>query len=208
MNFRITLFLSTLSLLLSCATTTPGISVKTENKDFSVSMLIDSAYSNNQIKMIRYSIKNKSKNWAIFEKIDMNASNNVEVLVGDKMNSWFEACGLKERVSEYNINVALGTVMLAGAAVAASGGAKGNSGQVGTGIALMGGSITASGIKSFIASKKEAEMQKAFPANHIFQPFMVPPGMVVQRWILIENPQAEKFSIVLKQKDKIDLVIE
>ncbi|HXH74991.1 MAG TPA: hypothetical protein VNJ08_08500 [Bacteriovoracaceae bacterium] len=69
------------------------------------------------------------------------------------------------------------------------------------------GSITALAVKGFQDSKKKAEFQQAFPDKHIFQKIVIPPGKVIQRWILVQNPEEEPFSLKLQNQGVPEVIL-
>lgn len=125
-----------------------------------------------------------------------SASKEVEVLVGERIITWIEACALEKTVSDYNLSLVLGAVAVGGAAVA---GASSHSQTSSTGAIVALGSISALAVKDYQKSKNKVEFQKAFPEKHIFQSTIVPPGKVVQRWILIENRSNENFTLTFNE---------
>ncbi len=126
--------------------------------------------------MYQLSIKNNTSEWLELEGAKLGASKNVDVLVGDRITSWVEACLLEKKVSDYNTALVLGAVAVGGAVVAL-------------------GSISAMAVKDYQRSKNRADFQKAFPEKHLFQSSIIPPGKVIQRWILVENRPKENFQL-------------
>jgi hypothetical protein len=188
-------------LLCSCATTMPGKDLTLNTTSLRATIDENSNFSNQKIKMYQISIKNLTDTWVEIDSANLiDSSNSINVLMGSKLNSWIEACNLEKRVSNYNTALFLGAVAAAGAVVGST--ANNNStSTVASSIAL--GAIGAAGVKGMIDSKNKVEFQMAFPDGHLFRPFMLPPLKVIQRWLLIENPNEEnlQFSMVSKNKD-------
>ena len=199
------LALSALFLLVSCATTMPGKETKTGSEKVSASVDTNSTFTNEQIQFYQYSIKNLTNKWIEFDGATIKGSDQVSVLVGDRISSWIEACTLEKNVADYNTAMFLGAVAVGGAVVA---GASNHPQTSGAGAIIALGSISVLGVKDFQNSKNKVEFQRAFPKNHIFQPFSLPPGKVIQRWILVENPNAEGFVLNIKAKTGEELNFE
>lgn len=195
------LFLSLV--LVSCASTMPGQDVGTGSNDIAITIKRDSTFSNEIIQMYQLSIKNKTNGWLELEGAKLNGAKEVEVLVGEHIESWVEACALEKKVSDYNLSLVLGAVAVGGAAVA---GASNHQGTSNTGAIVALGSISALAVRDYQNSKNRVDFQKAFPEKHIFRTSMLPPGKVVQRWILVENRKLEDFT--LSFSDGISVTIE
>lgn len=191
--------------LTSCATTMPGFDTNTGSKHVTATVEKNPTFTNSQIQFYQYSIKNQTNNWIEFEGATMSGSPEVSVLVGDRISSWIEACTLEKNVADYNTAMFLGAVAIGGAAVAGGSNHQQTS-SAGAIIAL--GSITTLGVRDFQNSKNKVEFQRAFPSKHIFQPFSLPPGKVIQRWILVENPKGEAFELKIKAKTGEDVIFK
>ena len=190
--------------LTSCATTMPGHDVDTGSKKVSATMSDNDSFSDHRIQMHQFSIKNNTDEWIEFEGATIEGPEEVKVLVGDRITSWVEACTLEQQVSDYNTALVLGSLAIAGVAV--SGGTQ-HQGTATTGAVVALGSITALGAKGFQESKRWTEFQQAFPEKHIFRPFVLPPGKVIQRWIMIENPSSKPFTLTAKSKSGFQLKV-
>lgn len=196
----------TLLFLASCATTMPGQKLSTGNTKITATIAQNSNFSNERIQMYQFSLKNNSDVWVELEGATLLAGKNVSVLVGDRISSWTEACTLEKNVSDYNTALVLGSLAIGGAVVA---GSSNHSQTANTGAVIALGSISAMAVRDYQNSKNKIEFQRAFPDKHIFQPVVIPPQKVIQRWILIENPSGESFKLNLKNKagDKIELSV-
>jgi len=190
--------MKSLSLLLlslifaSCATTMPGQQIDTNNKKVTATFSENKIFTNERIQFYQFSIKNNTDEWIEFNGFTINGAKEVEVLIGNRIDSWIEACTLEDSVSRHNTSLLLGAIAAGGAIVAGSTN-HANTGTVGAAVAL--GSISALAVRDYQNSKHKIEFQKAFPRTHIFRNFSLPPKKVIQRWILIENPQALGFTL-------------
>lgn len=189
---RILSILALCLFFVSCATTMPGQDVPTGSDDISVTIKKDPDFSNENIQMYQLSINNRTTDWLELDGAKLSAGKDVSVLVGGYIDSWIEACILQKKVSDYNTQLVLGAIAVGGAVVASSSSHQQTS-QVGAIFAL--GSISALAVKDYQRSKNKADFQKAFPEKHIFQNTLIPPGKVVQRWILVENRMKENFTL-------------
>ena len=175
----------------------PGKDIKTGTKKVSASIAQNDKLTNERIQMHQVSIKNNTNEWIEFDGATFEDNSKVTVLVGDKISSWVEACTLENEVSQHNMNLLLGAIGVAGAAVA---GSSRHQGTATTGAVIALGSLTALGVRDYQNSKHKIEFQEAFPEKHIFRPFTLPPKKVIQRWILVENPTADSFTLKAKSK--------
>jgi hypothetical protein len=181
----------------------PGQDVSTGSGDIAVAVKRDPTFSNEIIQMYQLSIKNKTNDWLELDGAKLTAGKEVEVLVGDHIESWVEACALEKKVTDYNLSLVLGAVAVGGAAVA---GASNHQQTSNTGAIVALGSIGALAVRDYQRSKNKVDFQKAFPEKHIFRTSMLPPGKVVQRWILVENRKQEDFT--LSFSDGVAVTIE
>lgn len=195
-----------LLLIVSCASTMPGRDIDTGSKNVLATFSANDVFTNEQVQMIQFSIKNNTKDWIEFEGATFEGAPGTSVLVGDRLSSWIEACLLEKEVSDYNTSVVLGSLAVAGAVIATS---SSHQGTATTGAVIALGSIGAAAVKDLQSSKNKVEFQKAFPSKHIFRAFVIPPGKVIQRWIIVENPNGVEFTVNSKSKsgDEIKLKI-
>lgn len=190
-------------IFVSCATTMPGHDVETGSSDIGIAIKRDPTFSNELIQMYQLSIKNNTNEWLELEGAKLDASKEVSVLVGESIESWIEACLLEKKVSDYNMNLVLGSIAVGGAVVA---GASGHQQTAATGAIVSLGSIGALAVRDYQRAKNKADFQKAFPEKHLFQNMILPPGKVIQRWILIENRKAEDFKLTFT--DGVGVTVE
>jgi len=176
----------------------PGKDIETGSKKVSATIAENDKLSSEKIHMLQISIKNNTNEWIEFEGATFEENSKVTVLVGDKISSWIEACTLENEVSQHNMNLLLGAIGVAGAAVA---GSSRHQGTATTGAVIALGSLTALGVRDYQNSKHKIEFQEAFPEKHIFRSFTLPPKKVIQRWILVENPSGDSFTLKAKSKN-------
>jgi hypothetical protein len=181
----------------SCASTMPGQKLETGTSRVTATKSKNHLFSNKRIQMIQFSMQNNTEEWLEFDGATFEGENGVSVLVGERISSWVEACTLEKEVSDYNTSIILGSIAVAGAVVA---GSSHHPQTSTTGAVIALGSIGGLAMRDYQNSKNRVEFQKAFPEKHIFQPFIIPPGKVIQRWIMVENPMEEIF--VLKARAK------
>lgn len=197
--------LISLFLLISCASTMPGHDVKSNHKTITATFEENLDFSTERIHMLQFSIMNKTDKWIEFTGANINSTEQVEVLVGNKIKSWIEACTLEKEVSDYNLNLLIGTMAVGGAVVA---GSSSHTKTSNTGALIALGSITALGVNEIMNSKNKNELTDALPEKHVFQPFSVPPHKVIQRWILIEGPGGAPIDLKLQMKDNDYVVLK
>ena len=185
--------------IVSCATTMPGSKISTGSKKVSATITQNYNFSDQRIQMHQVALRNETDHWIELEGATLDANKSISVLVGDHITSWVEACTLEKNVSDYNTALVLGSIAVAGSAVAVSSSHPQTSG-IGAIAAL--GSIGAMGVRDFQTSKDRVTFQKAFPEKHIFHALVIPPRKVIQRWILVENPAQETFTLRMKGKEE------
>lgn len=187
-------FILSLLLLVSCATTMPGQEVGTGSNDISVTIKRDPVYSNDVIQMYQLALKNNTDSWMELPGSTLTGGDEVEVLVGERIESWLEACLIEKNVNDYNTALVLGAVAVGGATVA---GVSQHQPTASTGAIVALGSISILAVKDYQKAKNKVDFQRAFPEKHVFQKTMIPPKKVVQRWILVENRKKESFTLTL-----------
>lgn len=194
-----------LLLLVSCASTMPGYDVKSNHKTITATFEENYDFSSERFHLLQFSIMNKTDKWIEVMSANINSTDVVDVLVGDKISSWIEACTLEKQVSDYNLNMILGSVALTGAVVAGSSSHQQTSA---TAAAFALGSVTLMAANEIMNSKNRTEFTDGLPEKHIFRPFMIPPHKVIQRWILIEGPPGAPLDLKLKLKDGDTVVLK
>jgi hypothetical protein len=155
----------------------PGRNFEIDSGKVSASIDKDSSISDQNIQMHLLSIKNLTSDWMEFDGALIDGSKNVQVLMGDRLKAWMEASLLTEAEIQRTLS---------------------------TGQMLNLDSVTALTAKEYQSSKRKNEFQNAFPETHIFRPFLIPPGKVIQRWIVVENRNQEEFDLRLKNKQGDD----
>lgn len=195
--------LISLFLLVSCASTMPGHDIKSNHKTITATFEENLDFSTERIHLLQFSIMNKTDKWIEFTGANISSTEQVEVLVGNKINSWIEACTLEKEVSDYNRDLLLGAVAVGGAVVA---GSSSHTKTSNTGALIALGSISAMGVNEIMNSKNKHELTDSLPEKHVFHAFSVPPHKVIQRWILIEGPGGAPIDLKLQMKDS-DVVV-
>lgn len=142
--------LLSLLLFVSCASVTPGIKIDSGTQDVSIFVSKDPTYSNERIQMLHFAIQNNTSEWFDFEGAKVE-SGEFDVLVGERLDAWIQACTLEKRVSDHNTAVALGVLAAAGGIVAATSKHQSTS-NIGAVVAL--GSISALAVKDMQKSIK------------------------------------------------------
>jgi hypothetical protein len=195
--------------LVSCATTMPGKEIPTYYPAVQANIDMDDNFSNKNIQLYQISFKNKSNDWVDIDLGVINEDPKIKVLVGNKINAWIEACVLEKNVSDYNTSLVLGTLAVGGMIVAGSASNSSSSGSTNTmNVAAITslGAMSGLAVMGFQDSKNRVEFQQKLPEKHAFRAFSIPPKKVIQRWILIENPELKNFQLkfqVNQSKDKI-----
>lgn len=194
-----------LLLLTGCASTMPGYKVKSNHKTITATFEENFDFATDRMHLLQFSIMNKTDKWVEITGANINSTSQIEVIVGDRLSAWIEACTLEKQVSDYNLNMILGSVALTGAVVAGSSSHQKTSA---TGAALALGSISVMAANEIMNSKDKAELVNGLPEKHIFRPFIIPPHKVIQRWILIEGPGGAPLDLKLNLKDGDTVVLK
>jgi hypothetical protein len=134
-------------LLSSCATTMPGKKLSVNSTTIEISLAENTELSSGGIKMFQISVMNLSSDWVSIDSVVMGSASTAKVLVGDKMSAWIEACTLENKVNNYNTNLALGSIAIAGAVVA---GTSDNKMASDIGLASALGAVSVSGVRDFM----------------------------------------------------------
>lgn len=197
--------LSGLLLLASCASTMPGHDIKSNHKTITATFEENLDFSSERMHLLQFAIMNKTDKWVEVTGANINSTEQVEVILGEKISAWIEACALEKQVADYNLNLIIGTVAVTGAVVAGSSSHQQTS-AVGAAVAL--GSISLLAANEVLNSKNKTELINTLPEKHIFRPFMIPPHKVIQRWLLIEGPGGAPLDLKLKLHDGDTVVLK
>jgi hypothetical protein len=179
-----------MSFIISCASTTPGEQVGTSHKDLNAYSKIVTELSDENIVMYQISLENLSREWIQLESSQVIAEipeklEDIEILYGEKLKAWIDARTLENNVDQYNTELALASIGLAGGVMAAS---SNQSSIQNAGMATLASSASLMAINSILEAKTFAEFQKQIPETHLLSKIVIPPLKVVQKWILIQYP--------------------
>jgi len=149
---------------------------------------LDSALTTEHFALINFSFGNMTKEWLRVKKVrldfrDENLNKKVNVVVGQDLVTWAEAINYKRAIDQWNKQIILGTIALAGNIVA---NIDKNSplGHVGATTDAFASGMLAGNI--IVDTINDLERAKLFPQTHLYQPFSVPAGLYTNRWILLQ----------------------
>jgi hypothetical protein len=199
-------YVALLFILVGCASTTPGYKSKDIKKP-KLETYVDqeTGFPGDRYALYVLSFRNNSNEWkrvksARLEFFNEQINKDAKILVGEDLVTWSKSITHEKNVSNYNRNLILGSIGIGAFAVSV-----GTNNPTGSYIAL--GALSALVIDKTYKNLKEAEILKLVPQDHLLPSFSVAPGLVTQKWIVIENHLTPFPSI--KQIDKsIKVTIE
>ena len=183
-----------LALVQSCATTTPGKAVETNNSKVAATVTTNPTFSNENFQMYQVTFKNNTNEWIEYSGAQITDNSTIKILVGNKLNAWLEACKIEREVADYDTSLLLAG-LAAGGGLVAGASSHSSTSQLGTAVSL--GAVGATMIRGFSDATQMVEFQNALPDSHLFKGFSIPPKKAIRRWVLIENPDSQWLKVKL-----------
>ncbi len=190
-------------MLSACATTHTGKMAESKEKNVVISVERSADLSDKYYLFLEYTIENITSEWKDIQIIDVDfaGQENTEVLVDEQLSAWIEGAEHKLKAAQYNQELLIGSMVLAGGIVAGT--SSSNTGKV-AGAATMVGA-TAVGIGTDISRAKNQASSGVkglgqtvnVPKSHIFVPSKIAPESYIRRWIVVKMPSPET---ALKEK--------
>lgn len=195
--FRLYTFVLVAILLSACATTHTGPLAESNEKSVVISVDENTSLSDKYYLFLEYTIENTSAEWKDIQIIDIDfKGQNTEVLVDEQLSSWIEGAELKLKAAQYNQDLLIGSMVLAGGVIAGT--SSSNTGKV-AGAVTMAGAATAGVATNISRVKNQASTGMKgengtvnVPKTHIFVPSKIAPESYIRRWIVLKAPQLPK----------------
>ena len=188
---KMALVVVTLFSLMGCASYQGGESSnveKGENKrGYKVSASIDNQISSSNYRLVNIYHGNKSNDWVRLKRIKVVNINDgdektAEIVSGRDLVNWAESAKYMKKVDDWNRDILLGSIALAGAVAGSS--SSTDLSNAGLGLYMASSSaLVANGIMDGLT---DIERAKLYPNTHIYSPFSVPAQMYLKRWLLIK----------------------
>lgn len=202
-------FVGLVLLSFGCATTHTGVSAESPDKSVILSVDRLAELSDKYYSFYEYTIENKSSEWKQVQVVDMDfAGQETEVLTDDKLSAWIEGAELKQKKSQYNKDLLLGSMVAIGGITAMT---SSNTNVQTLGVATMGAGAIGSVATSISRAKQQATSgirgqnnTVSVPATHVFVPTKIAPESYVKRWVVLRSPKPTKEQIKKSGRDFAD----
>jgi hypothetical protein len=169
-----------------------------EEQALVVTGIEDVELSSTYFGFIKFSFVNKSSQWLRIERVGLEFGHeeldaNVYVPAGIDLRDWARAAESRLARQRANEAVVASSLAMLGAAAMLSGS---RSGVVGGG-ALAIGSATYLGVRELSKNVTDANRPELFPSEHVLGgAFSVPPGMSVQKWVLLYTAEPMRLPFI------------
>lgn len=194
MNLKVLSILLLPILLGACASLHPGamgVPADTERLlPLRVSADTIDAKSDEPWQIFELTIENTSDQWVKINEarvvIHSPAQSKVSVVLGKDLKDWAEAMHFRQQKDAQNDKIMQIGLMAAGAVAALASGKS--DGLAAVGVTAMAAGAGWAGADSVRASYRAAEGVDKLPETHLYQPFSVPGGMYLRKWVLLNKP--------------------
>ncbi len=163
----------------------------------------DSSMGSKYFGLVQVTLENRSQEWVKVKKVSIDfgsedCNQNIKIVSGNEISTWYDATSKRNQISEYNRNLFLGALALAGTA-AVAGSSKDGVKMAGAAGTL--GAITALTVSDINKNLNRLEYAKIFPETHLMAgPFLIPPGLFAKKWVLLNTLNHQKTGWVDKFK--------
>jgi hypothetical protein len=195
--FRLYCFILTALMLSACATTHSGPIAESKEKSVVISVDENTDLSDKYYLFLEYTIENTSTEWKDIQIVDVDfRGQETEVLVDEQLSSWIEGAEHKLKAAQYNQDLLIGSMVLAGGIVAGT--SSSNTGKVAGAATMVGAAAVGVGTDISRAKNQASSGAKGengtvnVPKTHIFVPSKIAPESYIRRWIVLKAPQLPK----------------
>ena len=187
-----------LSILTSCASYQTGNFAYRESGKhpaaFPITAEVDKALASDNFIVINFTFGNLSNSWKRVKKVrlkfkDKKENENIKITVGNDLTAWREGINHKVAIDKYNRDVLLGSLAMAGAAIAST---SNKSSNIKAGLILTSASISVGATNELIDKIDGLHRGAIVPQTHLYNPFSVPPKLYIKRWVVLEVPPTIK----------------
>jgi len=163
---------------------------------------------NSSFELIELTFENTSADWLRVHEakiiIDDTKDAKVSVVVGKDLLSWAEAVEYQNKVNQHNTEIAIGTTQTAAAVALGVGAVKkdntlSNLGAVGY---LMTSGYAAAQVIS--TNRSNAMSSNGTPNSHLYEPFSVPAGLFMRKWLLLNKPAKTYINRLVLELNTVD----
>ncbi len=184
-----------------------AIEVKPEKteKDIRFTYEVKNEYSTEYFGMAGFVLENVTNKWMTVDSIEITSDeeqkSNMSILGGSDINTWFISMSAAKRIESANKQMLWGTISFA----AAIGGATSKNENVQQAAGLT--SVSAGALltlEQFNSFKNQLKLYEYFPEDHLLRtPFRIPPGLGVDKWMVINSQVSSNDKLVTNLKLKL-----
>ncbi len=148
---------------------------------------------------IDLTFENTSQEWVRLTdiKIDFGseeANENINFTYGTDLSVWFKSTQKRNKIRNYNQQLAIGVITGLGAGIAAG---SNNSNIQSLGLMTATAGATVLSVNEFNKIQSKIEDAEIFPENHLFaKDFIIPPGLFDKKWLVINSKNHGKIGFI------------
>ncbi len=163
-------------------------------------------YSTEYFGMVNVALYNPTSSWIQVDSIMLDAvssddPDNMIITGGDDLATWFQSMNNEKLVESYNRQAVWGTISL-GAAV--GGALSQNEGVKGAAKSVSEFGHEMMTLEKFNMMRDQINLSNYFPEDHLLRtPFRIPPGLTVQKWMVINSQVKSRDQVVHGLKMKL-----
>lgn len=149
--------------------------------------------------LIDFTFENKTQEWIRITDIEVDfgseeANENISFTYGKDLSVWFKSTQKRNKIRNYNQQMALGAITGFGAGLAAG---SSNSSVQNLGLMTATAGATVLSVKEFNRLKTKIEDSEIFPKNHLFaKDFIIPPGLFDKKWLVLNSKNHEQIGFL------------
>jgi|GEM_PF-5497278 len=184
------------------------------NDIITLSYEIKQEYSTKYFGMVDFAIKNKTNNWLEVDSIALsvlpdssvtppvnNDEDNIIITGGNDLDVWFNSMSEEKNVESINRQLFWGTLSL-GAEIGSELSNKRSTKEGFRALSNMSGEALT--LERYNMIKNQVNLENYFPQNHLLNvPFRIPPGLTVDKWMVINSQVKSNDEVVTGLKMKL-----
>jgi hypothetical protein len=164
-------------------------------------------FSTEYFGMLGFVIENNTHQWITIDSVEVDAESgekeNMSITGGSDINTWFTSMNKAKQIESINKQRLWGTISFISTL-----GAVAAKNQETKQVAALGaiGSLTMLNIEQFNAIRRMIDLASYYPEDHLLRtPFRVPPGLGVDKWMVVNTQIAMNEKMVTQMKLKVYL---
>lgn len=182
-----------------------GVPTEIQSGDLRFTYEVKDEFSTEYFGMVGFVLENNTNTWMTVDSIEVTSDSvqrsNIAIIGGEDVNTWFASMNKAKQIESINKQKLWGTISF----VSALGGALSKDEQVKRAAkvtAVTGGVLMT--LERYNMVKNQIDLLDYFPDDHLMRtPFRIPPGLGVDKWMVINSQVNDKNLVTRSVKLKM-----